>query len=516
MKKLLFFSVTLGLLVGMNAQTRISQTDAVSVQKQSIEKLDKEVQSRFAPSKDVGILDSYNYNASTNNGQKATYRTFKWVSTAAYALRQLNLDKAPTSMDINLFPDSLAFQFNYAVKGDPDSNAKYSRMADMRAASGFVFDPYSKEFDLLEKAGLSDPEKGSFTSIDGVVGYGYRLDSIGFWVWYWVPPGHDFSTLHDSLYFHITYINPYIKAVDTTDYTITHVIRTSKGQQKRYAHLSPTIRLQSPSTHGNVGFSFKTANEKKTIGYELLAEDTPLPANANPTTSWYTSYVVIPVEGGFSVPPGGCLSVAFEYKPAFTYNDGDTLMSVYFDITKEKDQYDGREIKKPTINIASMGSTDRNGNEVNTLAYCDGGGYNSSLAMTMPLRYNSYKLADFWWDTNAIYYNAFVGYYYSPLFDLHLSLSSDSLAIRPVGITDYSKTLITNIYPNPATTQLTIDLNEAGYANVVIYNILGQAVLEETLNEMSNKVNIATLSAGIYTVKVTQNGRTHTVKVAKE
>ena len=100
-----------------------------------------------------------------------------------------------------------------------------------------------------------------------------------------------------------------------------------------------------------------------------------------------------------------------------------------------------------------------------------------------------------------------------------LSKGSDTVHIKDsIFITDIPnyKNIISNVYPNPATTRLTIDLNEAGNANVKIYNILGQVVIEETLQNISNNINIAELSSGLYIVRVNQGGRTHTVKISKK
>ncbi len=74
------------------------------------------------------------------------------------------------------------------------------------------------------------------------------------------------------------------------------------------------------------------------------------------------------------------------------------------------------------------------------------------------------------------------------------------------------------VYPNPATDVLNIDINNANFKNseIVIYNISGTEVLRSNMASNSAQLNIETLSAGVYFVKVSnQNGFNKTVKFVK-
>ncbi len=63
---------------------------------------------------------------------------------------------------------------------------------------------------------------------------------------------------------------------------------------------------------------------------------------------------------------------------------------------------------------------------------------------------------------------------------------------------------ITSIYPNPATTQITITApNKIG--NLTISNLIGQIVLNRTYETETAALNIASLPPGVYTLKVTDN-----------
>ncbi len=69
-----------------------------------------------------------------------------------------------------------------------------------------------------------------------------------------------------------------------------------------------------------------------------------------------------------------------------------------------------------------------------------------------------------------------------------------------------------NIYPNPVTNgTLFIDTKLNGDKNISIYNVLGKEVLNTTT--ASNAVNVSKLSAGVYIVKVIENGNSATRKL---
>ena len=59
------------------------------------------------------------------------------------------------------------------------------------------------------------------------------------------------------------------------------------------------------------------------------------------------------------------------------------------------------------------------------------------------------------------------------------------------------------IFPNPASTQITIQIKESELgATVVIFNSLGQEVLADRLNAVSQTLNIEKLSEGFYFLKM--------------
>ena len=67
-----------------------------------------------------------------------------------------------------------------------------------------------------------------------------------------------------------------------------------------------------------------------------------------------------------------------------------------------------------------------------------------------------------------------------------------------VGVSEVNHNTHMNVYPNPATDQLNITLSQN--ADIVIYNIMGQNVMNVEGHAGANAINISNLNAGIYFV----------------
>lgn len=73
------------------------------------------------------------------------------------------------------------------------------------------------------------------------------------------------------------------------------------------------------------------------------------------------------------------------------------------------------------------------------------------------------------------------------------------------------------VYPNPASTSLTIQTDDAGQLRLVrIYDVLGKLVLQSDSNANEFTVDIANLSAGIYSLNVQTDFGQQTVRFVKE
>ena len=73
--------------------------------------------------------------------------------------------------------------------------------------------------------------------------------------------------------------------------------------------------------------------------------------------------------------------------------------------------------------------------------------------------------------------------------------------------------IATNLYPNPASTQITIDVPQVTVLEkATIYNSLGQLVL----SSKSTTINTSTLSQGVYIVEVKTNQGSYSKKLIVE
>lgn len=74
------------------------------------------------------------------------------------------------------------------------------------------------------------------------------------------------------------------------------------------------------------------------------------------------------------------------------------------------------------------------------------------------------------------------------------------------------------VYPNPAKDQLTIQLNGNYSTNAFIelIDISGRIISRQNITNTNERINVANIPAGIYTVRFTDNGKTELVRVVKE
>ncbi|WP_432672702.1 choice-of-anchor J domain-containing protein [Flavobacterium sp. SM2513] len=70
-------------------------------------------------------------------------------------------------------------------------------------------------------------------------------------------------------------------------------------------------------------------------------------------------------------------------------------------------------------------------------------------------------------------------------------------------------------YPNPVKEVLTLTSTQ-NISSIVVYNLLGQKVSDNSVNATSAKIDMSALSKGSYIVKVTSENQTKTIKVIKE
>jgi len=294
MKKLMFLSVTMSLLMGLNAQ--IPNLDSAPRQWQSVEK----VEGMFAPFNRTGGLGDYTLSKpQPKQKSNVTYTEFGYISNAVFAemLVPYTCDKIT-----NLFPDSMAFIF-WQDLGSSANSGKYSTFA----STGFIFDPYSLMFDVPYF------NRGLFLDDNGVF-YGYRLDTLLVPVEYRMANYNAASP--DTLRFHITDFDAY---KDTNAYGIDFLAITWSGYNA-YG-LLPKVQYPTPIPQKGVGPVLKSTN-KITIDYILSDND-----SVESTTAGYFRYkaLCVPIPNGYAVPSKHCLGVVMQYIPGYSYNLNDTL-----------------------------------------------------------------------------------------------------------------------------------------------------------------------------------------------
>lgn len=81
--------------------------------------------------------------------------------------------------------------------------------------------------------------------------------------------------------------------------------------------------------------------------------------------------------------------------------------------------------------------------------------------------------------------------------------------MSPVGIKTIDPNQQIKLYPNPASDELTVELNSYDAGEIMIYNMVGEAVLSVTANSLKSILNIADLKPGAYFISVSSSGRSY-------
>jgi len=78
--------------------------------------------------------------------------------------------------------------------------------------------------------------------------------------------------------------------------------------------------------------------------------------------------------------------------------------------------------------------------------------------------------------------------------------------VRDIGATQINENIIDKyiqIYPNPATDKVYINITEGQKIKMQVYNIIGNCVLQSELTNETNDIDISFLATGVYVIKLT-------------
>lgn len=73
------------------------------------------------------------------------------------------------------------------------------------------------------------------------------------------------------------------------------------------------------------------------------------------------------------------------------------------------------------------------------------------------------------------------------------------------------------LYPNPVTTEINISFpKNSKNAEFMLFNILGERILQTNISSLKNSVDVSGLSSGMYIASITSNNKTTSYKIIKE
>jgi hypothetical protein len=87
-------------------------------------------------------------------------------------------------------------------------------------------------------------------------------------------------------------------------------------------------------------------------------------------------------------------------------------------------------------------------------------------------------------------------------------------AENPADIIDYTITDVSNVYPNPFNSRITVECPENSI--ITVYDIFGRKVIETKANRQSVQLSTENLIPGCYIVKITGNSGIQSIKVLKQ
>ncbi|MFO8086423.1 MAG: T9SS type A sorting domain-containing protein [Bacteroidales bacterium] len=244
-------------------------------------------------------------------------------------------------------------------------------------------------------------------------------------------------------------------------------------------------RMLGSTTH--TGWHAKLTDPNK---YTIKHVLTPTDSSMN-----FGKYITIPVDqyipGGISVNPGEIVGINVTFVPGYNYSFGDTIFS-----------YDAAEPTafKNTMRYGFYGTDDANANPDLFLdPYNDLEHYNGTYLILTDGRYGTYS-------SGSVLNEAMYPY-------TDWGLDAGAFFDWQVGVENNEQTMEMSIYPNPATDQVNITIEDYNNATVEVYNLLGEVVKSAQVTDENTQLDVANLNNGTYIVRVMNGDNVATKKV---
>lgn len=285
----------------------------------------------------------------------------------------------------------------------------------------------------------------------------YTLDSVGISVFYENMDG----VFADTLVFEV------VTGLPGEEPAFGGLVNNNTGAE----YSAP--KMMGSSTHFGWGAQL-TDPAKHTFKHVLTPEDSTLSTN-----KWVSVST-----GGINVPAGHIIGINVTYVPGFTNNFGDTL----FDWSNG-----GAKVNAMRFLFQGLGD-DPSASFLDP--FNDLGFFNATYVMTTDGRYGLY----------------------GGVLDEHL-LPQDNWGVYigafidgPMSVNE-QQTVQMNIFPNPATEQVSISLENYQGATFELYNILGEVVKSVELSNATTQIDVNGLSNGTYIGRVVSNNGVSSQKI---
>jgi hypothetical protein len=316
-----------------------------------------------------------------------------------------------------------------------------------------AFDPYSIIFDSNLLAPLV-PQNATYT-----------IDSVFILAWY-----RKEIAATDTLLVEL------VHGIAQEDPIFDNIQFTSNNHQ-----ISPPYLTSNSTQYG--AQAFLTPTSKTVIKYPLT--------NADSTLN-FGKYITVPV--GLSVPANEIVGIHMAFIPGYSYSFGDSLFSY-------SAASGNPAIANPQMNSMRVGFYGVDDATLTPLYFADDPifGFNLSHYVSVDTRYQLWTSPAFLND--IMYPTANWG------FDIGFYVNNVQIGI------DEPTANNANIYPNPSTGTVTIELSSANKATVDVYGIAGNIVYTQELSDLNTTINLDQIEKGYYIIKVTQNGQVSSQKL---